>query len=77
MAGSPASQSYPAALHCPVLLAIPAQDRIVPPASAQALAAQLPAATVLTPGAGHVGMVAGARARAQLWDPVLDWLRTH
>ncbi len=74
VAGQPV---LPGTLHCPVLLAIPAQDHIVPPASAQALAAQLPASTVLTPGAGHVGMVVGARARAQLWDPVLDWLRTH
>ena len=67
----------PAALRCPALVALPAQDRIVPPESAAALARLIPGAAVLRPAAGHVGMVAGARARTQLWDPALDWLRAR
>ena len=66
----------PAALDCPSLLVLPARDRIVPPRSAAALAAALPAAGVLRPPLGHIGMMAGARAPSLLWSPVADWLRT-
>ena len=59
----------------PSFIAVPARDRIVPPASALALAALLPGATVVQPRAGHVGMVAGSNARAMLWDGLLAWLR--
>ncbi len=65
----------PAALRTPTLIALPAQDRIVPPESAAALAVLVPHATVLRPAAGHVGMVAGAHARAELWERLLPWLR--
>ena len=65
----------PAALRLPTLIALPAQDRIVPPESAAALAALVPHAAVLRPKAGHVGMVAGAHARVELWDPLLHWIR--
>jgi polyhydroxyalkanoate synthase len=66
----------PAALHIPTLIALPGQDTIVPPESAAALARLVPHATVLRPKAGHVGMVAGAHARVELWTPLLGWLRT-
>ena len=66
----------PAALRIPTLIALPGQDRIVPPESAAALARLIPHATVLRPAAGHVGMVAGAHARVELWTPLLGWLRT-
>jgi poly(3-hydroxyalkanoate) synthetase len=58
----------------PTFLAIPARDRIVPPASASALAAALPQAVVHRPAAGHIGMVAGGRAEAALWRPLAGWL---
>ena len=64
----------PAELDRPAFLAIPDRDRIVPAASAQALAI-IPGAVVHQPRAGHVGMVAGSRADAELWSPLLDWLR--
>ena len=63
----------PAAIACPAFLAIPARDRIVPPASALALAARLPDATVHQAAAGHVGMVAGQGAERALWRPLADW----
>ena len=66
----------PASLRLPTLIALPAQGRIVPPESAAALAAKIPHASVLRPKAGHVGMVAGSHARVELWDPLLDWIRT-
>ena len=65
----------PERIAVPALVAIPARDRIVPPASAAALAARLPRATLLRPDGGHVGMVAGGHARQQLWTPLAAWLR--
>ena len=65
----------PAALRVPTLVALPSQDRVVPTASAAPLAQLIPGAAVLRPRGGHVGMVVGARAQAELWQPALDWLR--
>jgi polyhydroxyalkanoate synthase len=66
----------PAALAVPAFLAVPHRDRIVPPASARALAARLPPGAVLhEAAAGHIGMVAGTGAEAALWRPLLSWLR--
>ncbi len=65
----------PADLRMPVLIALPAHDRIVPPQSAAALAGLIRSARLLHPAAGHIGMVAGGRAREQLWQPLTDWLR--
>jgi poly(3-hydroxyalkanoate) synthetase len=64
----------PAALSMPVFCAIPARDRLVPAESAQALAASIGHAAVITPAAGHVGMVAGTHAQSALWQPFADWL---
>lgn len=58
----------------PALLAIPASDRIVPAASARALARVLPRAELLTPASGHIGMMVGGRSRDGLWRPLTDWL---
>ena len=65
----------PAALSVPAFVASPHADRIVPPASALPLARLIPRAVLHQPAAGHVGMVAGPRARDVLWLPLLDWLR--
>ena len=65
----------PERIALPCLVAIPTRDRIVPPASAAALAARLPRATLLRPEGGHVGMVAGGSAERQLWSPLAAWLR--
>jgi poly(3-hydroxyalkanoate) synthetase len=65
----------PAALAMPAFCAVPHRDRIVPPASAQALAARLRQARIHMAPAGHIGMAAGSGAEAALWRPLLDWLR--
>lgn len=65
----------PAAWRKPAFLAIPARDRIVPPASAGALGAAMPGAVVHEAASGHIGMVAGQGAEAALWRPFLGWLR--
>jgi polyhydroxyalkanoate synthase len=64
----------PAAFTKPALVLAPAHDRIVPPGSAKALGAALPGATVKTLPFGHIGMVAGARAKSAVWSPLADWL---
>jgi len=65
----------PGAWSGPTFLAIPARDRIVPPASAAALGAAMPHALVHHPAAGHIGMVAGSGAEAALWRPLLRWIK--
>ena len=67
----------PLALACPTFCVIPARDRIVPPASARALADAIPESRVLTPPTGHIGMLASARAPNRVWAPLLDWLKTQ
>jgi polyhydroxyalkanoate synthase len=64
----------PAALDLPALVVLPDQDRIVPPASAEALAAALPRAERLQPAAGHIGMIVGGGAVEQLYRPLAHWL---
>jgi len=65
----------PELLNRPALVVVPRRDRIVPPSSAESLAAQLAAATVLRPALGHVGMMAAARARSTLWTAIAEWLQ--
>lgn len=65
----------PTDLAMPCFVAIPGHDRIVPPESAAALARIIPGATVHRPNAGHIGMVAGSHADAELLRPLLHWLR--
>ncbi len=67
----------PQLLRRPALVVIPGGDHIVPPRSAEPLAAALGAATVLRPPLGHVGMMAAARAPAMLWAPLAQWLRDN
>lgn len=66
----------PGTLAMPTFCAIPARDRIVPPASAEALAAALPAAHIHPAAAGHIGMVVGGGAETALWRPLKEWLHS-
>ncbi len=64
----------PEKLELPSLCVIPATDRIVPPASARALAAALPRNEVQEPAAGHIGMMASCRAQREVWPPLARWM---
>lgn len=64
----------PGLIDLPSLVVVPDQDRIVPPASALALANALPRAKRLCPAAGHIGMVVGGSAKSKLWRPLADWM---
>ncbi|MEZ5831283.1 MAG: alpha/beta fold hydrolase [Dongiaceae bacterium] len=59
----------------PALAMVPSADRIVPPKSATALGERLPRCEIMTPAAGHIGMMVGGSARARVWDPLDAWLR--
>ena len=59
----------------PALCVIPAGDRIVPPKSALALADALPKGERILPSAGHIGMMAGSKARPLVWEPMAQWVR--
>lgn len=58
----------------PALVMVPARDRIVPPASARALADRLPNATRADIALGHIGMVVGSAAPTRAWSTLIDWL---
>jgi polyhydroxyalkanoate synthase len=58
----------PAALAVPVLNIVSTRDRIVPAAAAPAFG------TRLGLDLGHVGMIVGGRARAELWEPLARFL---
>lgn len=64
----------PERLRLPALCVVPDNDRIVPPASAAALAAALPSARVREPSVGHVGMIVSSVAPRRVWRPMADWL---
>jgi len=58
----------PAGLPCPILNIASTTDRIVPAASAALAGERMELAR------GHVGMVVGSRAKAELWEPLAAWL---
>jgi polyhydroxyalkanoate synthase subunit PhaC len=66
----------PACFEGPVFCAIPARDRLVPPESARPLGAAFKNATIITPEAGHIGMIAGTNAKDALWQPFANWLHS-
>jgi polyhydroxyalkanoate synthase len=59
----------PHALPCPVADFVSTSDRIVPAASATGVADRRELS------AGHVGMIVGGKAQAQLWQPLATFLR--
>ncbi|MBB6228006.1 alpha/beta hydrolase [Polymorphobacter multimanifer] len=61
----------PGQLGMPILDVLAIRDRIVPPAAALS---QAGIGERLEISAGHVGMIVGRNARAQLWRPLARWL---
>ncbi len=58
----------PGAIPCPMLDIVSTTDRIVPAASAVGIGERIDLQR------GHVGMVVGSKAEAELWQPVAAWL---
>jgi len=65
----------PSSIDLPVFMAIPKSDHVVPFDCAKPLADAMPDAHVIHPGAGHVGMIVGSRAKRELWQPLSDWIQ--
>ncbi len=59
----------------PFLAVLPARDRIVPPASAAALAAAVPGAERIEASGGHIGMIVG-EAASPVAQRIATWLRS-
>jgi poly[(R)-3-hydroxyalkanoate] polymerase subunit PhaC len=64
----------PARIGLPSLVVVPGNDRIVPPATAAALAEELPSAESMTPPLGHIGMITAREAPQAVWAPLAAWL---
>ena len=67
----------PERIACPALNVVPARDRIVPPASAEALSDALPHVETWRPPLGHIGMMASPRAKRLLWRKLAAWIADH
>lgn len=65
----------PRRIEIPTLVMTPQKDKIVPPASAAALAAQLPDATIFSPDLGHVSAIVGRQAKTLVWPRLVEWLK--
>jgi polyhydroxyalkanoate synthase len=64
----------PRKLRHPALVVVPVRDRIVPAESARPLADALPNGKRVIIDGGHVGMLIGARAVAELYAPIAGFL---
>lgn len=64
----------PAEIICPSLVVIPTKDAIVPRGCAEPLSKLIKRCSVIYPECGHVSMVVGKNAKAQMWEPVAKWL---
>jgi len=71
VAGSPVD---PRRVALPTLVLVPAQDRIVPPLSAEALVQLIPGAERMQPTVGHIGMMVSGVAESAVWRPLAEWL---
>lgn len=58
----------------PALVIVPGRDRIVPAASARALARQIRGAVMLEPDCGHIGMMVSDKAEKMVWEPICKWV---
>lgn len=66
----------PKAVTLPCFASVPNQDVIVPYGCGNALVQQLPNVKANSPSAGHVGMIVGSKAKRQLWEPYVGFLKS-
>ena len=65
----------PTSIKTPTLAVLPKRDLIVPLGCALPLTEELPRCDIITPDCGHVSLVVGRRAKAEVWAPVVEWIR--
>jgi len=66
----------PELISCPTLCVLPREDKIVPLLSSEPLAKRIPDISTLSPQSGHISMLVGRWAKAELWQPLLEWIET-
>ena len=67
----------PKKIKVPTFIAMPQNDHVVPRDCAMPLAEALSKAEVIHPSAGHVGMIVGGRAKKELWEPLVQWVKSQ
>ena len=58
----------------PSFVVVPGRDKIVPPKSASPLEKKIKHSTMIEPDCGHISMMIGSKAEAQVWRPLKDWI---
>ncbi len=64
----------PRSIRAPAMVVAGRNDTIAPPPLAHPLARRIPAARLLRPPTGHVGMIVGGLALSEVWRPVANFL---
>lgn len=62
-------------IKCPALILTSKKDRLVEYDCAAALQAQIPGASLIDTGCGHIGMMAGRNAVKKAWEPLAAWIK--
>lgn len=62
---------------CPVLVVASQKDKLVEFECAKMLRDHVQHSELIVPSCGHIGMMAGRHARAEIWQPFLNWVRMH
>jgi polyhydroxyalkanoate synthase subunit PhaC len=65
----------PEKIACPAFIVAPENDMIVPPKTVHPLAKLIPNAQIITPNAGHIGMMVGKNRHHALWHPLCEFVK--
>lgn len=63
-----------ALITCPTCIIAPSKDRLVPTESAFGFMQQNESVKRMSPPLGHIGMMVSPKAKAQVWEPLANWL---
>lgn len=65
----------PTHIRIPSFAVVPERDKVVPPISTLPLLRHLPGIESIHPAMGHVGIVMGSQAAADVWAPLVSWMQ--
>lgn len=61
-------------INVPALIIASAKDRLIDYKNADIFSKSISNAHVISPGCGHIGMMAGADSQNQVWEPLSQWI---